>query len=382
VQVNAAAQAGASRYCRRTFRFPYETQALDRLAPYLLELRAEFDCNPVLIATSDETAILIADHYEELSASYLIAQNGGAIVATLADKMTMFGLAREHGVPTPGTMLPRNPAEALRYAETAKYPVMLKGAMGNKLFERTGKKMVVVNDAKELMQWYGELEDPREPNLMIQELIPGGDDEVYIFNGYFDSSSRCLAAFTGRKIRQYPVHVGCASLGESTWIPEVAEITISFMQKIGYKGVLDIGYRRDPRDGQYKVLDINPRVGQAFRLFVAENDMDCVRALYIDLTRQEMPPVVPREGRRWLIEDFDLTSTMDYFGERSLTVGEWLRSYRRVEEAAWFSVRDPLPFVYMIGRFGRQIGASLLRRVSRKNKLGGRKEALHGKAYQ
>ena len=98
-------------------------------------------------------------------------------------------------------------------------------------------------------------------------------------------------------MRQFPIHIGAASLGECKWNEDVADITINFMKKIGYRGILDIGYRLDPRDGRYKVLDVNPRVGQSFRLFLAKNGMDVVRTLYLDLTGQEiMYPIIPREG--------------------------------------------------------------------------------------
>jgi predicted ATP-grasp superfamily ATP-dependent carboligase len=122
------------------------------------------------------------------------------------------------------------------------------------------------------------------------------------------------------------------------------------MKAIGYQGILDIGYRFDARDGKYKVLDINPRIGQAFRLFVARNNHDVARALYLDLTNQPQPPIERREGRRWLIEDFDLISSLHYYQEGSLTVGEWLRSFVGVEEQAWFSWRDPMPFLVMLKR--------------------------------
>jgi predicted ATP-grasp superfamily ATP-dependent carboligase len=231
---------------------------------------------------------------------------------------------------------------------------MLKGAMGNRLYERTGKKMVVVHNAAELVAQFELLHDPEKPNLMVQELIPGDDDQVYIFNGYFDAASECLAGYTGRKIRQFPVHVGCASLGECCWVEEVADMTTSFMKEIGYRGVLDIGYRWDPRDRKYKVLDINPRVGQAMRIFVSETGMDVVRALYLDLTGQEVPQSAPIEGRRWVIEDYDLVSTLAYFKEGTLGIGEWLRSYGSVQEVAYLSLDDPRPSLSFAARFARK----------------------------
>ena len=57
------------------------------------------------------------------------------------------------------------------------------------------------------------MEDPADPNLMLQEYIPGGDDSIWMFNGYFDANSDCLAGFTGRKLRQTPPYTGVTSLG-------------------------------------------------------------------------------------------------------------------------------------------------------------------------
>lgn len=228
--------------------------------------------------------------------------------------------------------------------------------------------MLIVNTYDELIKHFRILHDAEEPNLMLQEYIPGGDDEVYIFNGYFNEASECLSAFTGHKIRQFPIHTGCASLGECRWNQDVADLTIRSMQVFGYKGILDIGYRLDPRDGLYKVLDINPRVGQAFRLFTAENDMDVVRSLYLDLTNQPAPDIEPREGRRWLIEDFDLIATAYYVQERSLSFGDWIRSFKGVQETAWFSWRDPVPFVMMLASFIKRTILWALKSIGLKQK--------------
>jgi ubiquinone/menaquinone biosynthesis C-methylase UbiE len=208
--------------------------------------------------------------------------------------------------------------------------------------------MVIVQSKDELIENYTLLEDPVAPNLMIQEYIPGGDDQVYIFNGYFNQDSECLAAFTGYKVRQFPIHVGCASLGDCTWNEEVAHITTDFMKRIGYKGILDIGYRLDPRDDRYKVLDINPRVGQAFRLFIAQNGMDVVRTLYQDMTAQPVYPMKTVEGRRWVIEDFDLISSFHYYKEGTLDLRQWLQSFKGLQEAAWFNRKDLRPFLVML----------------------------------
>src|SRR2546430_17218802 len=168
--------------------------------------------------------------------------------------------------------------------------------------------MVIVRSPSELLERYDRMEDPESPNLMLQEYIPGGDDCVWMFNGYFNENSDCLFAMTGKKIRQAPVYTGYTSLGICLENETVKKTTIEFMKKIGYRGILDIGYRYDARDGKYKLLDVNPRIGSTFRLFVAENGIDVVQALYLDLTGRPVVPGAAREGRQWFVADQDLVS--------------------------------------------------------------------------
>ena len=208
--------------------------------------------------------------------------------------------------------------------------------------------MFRVSNAAELLRKYDALEDPAEPNLMLQEYIPGGDDSVWMFNGYFDRKSDCVLGFTGQKLRQWPPHSGVTTLGICRHNATVADTTCRFMKAVGYQGVLDIGYRWDARDGLYKVLDVNPRIGATFRLFVADNGMDVVRALYLDLTGQPINPGRPCEGRKWMVEDIDLFSSYCFRREGGLTFKEWGASFRGVEEAAYFAADDLLPLGAML----------------------------------
>ena len=110
------------------------------------------------------------------------------------------------------------------------------------------------------------------------------------------ANSQCIFGVTGKKIRRFPVNTGVTSLGVCQRNQTVEQTTAAFMKAIGYQGILDIGYRYDRRDGQYKVLDVNPRIGCTFRLFAATNGMDVARALYLDMTGQPVPALA---GCRW-----------------------------------------------------------------------------------
>jgi D-aspartate ligase len=186
-----------------------------------------------------------------------------------------------------------------------------------------------------------------------------------MFNGYFDHRSECLFGATGRKIRQWPPHRGSTSLGICLKNDMVETQTKQLMQAVAYRGPLDVGYRFDSRDGQYKLLDVNPRMGATFRLFVAMNGLDVARALYLDLTGQAIPPAEVHDGRKWIVESNDLAASWTYFRERQLDLGEYLVSLRGVEEGVWLDSGDlaplaTLPYLWFRKHFRPTEIASLL----------------------
>ncbi len=338
-----------SRYCRGKFIWDIEHSDPAASVRYLVGTVARLvGRRALLIPTSDETALFVADHASELGTYFSFPVQSAPLVHALCSKKQMFYLVSKHGIPTANTFFPRNRADVVRMLPRLTFPLILKGIDGGRLVRRTGRKMLIVHEPSRLLSAYDEMEDRSDPNLMIQEYIPGEDDSVWMFNGYFNSASECLIGFTGKKIRQNPVYTGMTSLGVCTVNATVAATTRRLMRLIGYQGILDIGYRYDPRTGEFKVLDINPRIGATFRLFVGTNGMDVARALYLDLTGQPVPPSEPVEGRKWFVEDKDLVSSLRYHADHKLRLRDWLVSYRGVREAGYFQWRDLRPFFKMI----------------------------------
>jgi predicted ATP-grasp superfamily ATP-dependent carboligase len=223
-------------------------------------------------------------------------------------------------------------------------------------------RVLIARDIDELTAGYREMETPGLSNVMLQEYVPGTPETVWMFNGYFDERSECRIGFTGRKIRQSPPYTGATTLGICLPNETVQEVTERFMRSIGYRGILDIGYRFDERDGEYKLLDVNPRIGGTFRLFVGENGMDVLRAMHLDLTGREVPATELPDGRRWIVEPLDITSSIVYRRRGDIRFGGWLRSFRGVREAAWWALDDPLPFLALWPRLAADRALSLVRR--------------------
>ncbi len=372
VEADPSAPAYFSRYCRGKFSLDLESMPPAEAVAGLLDFARKIGRRAILIPTSDEAAIFVADNADALGDSFLFQQRSSELVRTLCSKKEMYFLAKRCRVPTPEVVFPQSRTDVLEFVERAAFPVVLKGIDGLRLLKQTGKRMFIVPTGDELLQKYDQIDVAETPNLMLQEYIPGGDDTVWMFNGYFDQSSECLVGFTGKKIRQCPVHRGVTSLGICLKNETVDKTTKEFMKAIGYQGILDIGYRYDARDGRYKVLDVNPRIGATFRLFVSDNGMDVARALYLHLTGQPVIPGMACEGRKWIVEDLDAVSCIRYGREGELKFGEWAQSYGGIQETAYFASDDPMPLLPMlindckdaVGRISRGLRAGATRFLS------------------
>jgi D-aspartate ligase len=349
----ASPLAARSRYVAGTFDWDLDETHSDRALERLLEIGREIGRRSLLIPTEDGSSVLVAEHADVLSEYFIFPRQRPELLQKLANKRAMHALCLEHGVPAPDTSYPESSADVLAFAEETGFPVVLKRAEGW-LPQRDGglRSVVIANDADELVRAYEEIENPDTPNTLLQKYIPGTSESVWMFNGYFDDRSDCLLGYTGYKIRQDPIDTGPTTLGACVPNPAVDENTRRLMKAVGYCGILDIGYRYDAGDGLYKLLDVNPRIGSSFRLFVGEDGMDVARALYLDLTGQEVAARAPRDGRKWVNEPLDLRSSAGNLKRRTLTVPNWLRSYSGVRETAWFAADDPRPSLLMWMRYG------------------------------
>jgi D-aspartate ligase len=331
-----------SRYCRGKFIWDLHSAPAHDSVEFLNDISAKLGRRALLIPTSDVGAMFVAEQAAQLSHNYIFPGINPALVRSLCNKQEMYYLARQWNVDAPQTAFPQSREDVLEYLKSARFPILLK-PIYNLVPGLKPWKMTIVNSERELLDRYDAVEEPATPNVMLQEYIPGGDEMTWTFNGYFDRNGDCRVTFTGRKLRNYPPYFGQASLAVAAHNEHVKNTTIGFMKNIGYTGPLDLGYRYDARDGKYKIHDINPRVGAMFRLFVASNGMDVIRALYQDMTGQPVVPATTPEGRRWIVEDVDFVSSLRYWRDRRFTLKQWINSFHGVREMAFFAADDPLP---------------------------------------
>jgi len=339
-------------------RYIYDKALWDADAPAeasvecLLERGQQIGGKPILIPIDDKAAIFVCDQAEALRQGFLFPDQPTGLARSLGSKKEMHVLCRKMGVPTPEAVFPQTKEEVAAFIETAVFPILLKRIV-DWLPEHQMQmdSVLIVNSPETLLEEYEKHEKSEtqgKPNYFLQEYVPNGPGSDWIFNGYFTNASECLVGFTGKKIRQSPPFTGATTLGISLENETILKTSVDFLQRLGYSGIVDMDYRYDRRDGQYKLLDVNPRLGATFRLFVDSNGMDVVRALYLDLTGQPVRSGVPCEGRKWIVEQSDLRTSLRYRRLGRLTLAEWARSLQGVKEGAWFSWDDLVPFAAMV----------------------------------
>jgi D-aspartate ligase len=312
----------------------------ERILSDLCQAARTLGIGTVLVPATDEWAVFISEHARDLAPWFRFPQPPAELVAAMASKRGLMRLADKHGFPSPRITVPASLEEVRGEAENLTYPVMIKPMVSRPDME--GK--AVAHDPSELSRFAQLLaESSAAPNLIFQEFVPG--DEDWTFTGYFDAGSRCLAGFTGRRLRLSPPHMGHTTLGACCSNAELEAAASQFMSAIGFRGIVDSEFRYDRRDGVYKLLDANPRVGGNFRVFLDVGGIDVVRALYLDQIGLPVPPIEPREGRLWVKEDSDLITFVHHRRIGELDLKTWLSSLRRVDETAIFALRDPLPLL-------------------------------------
>lgn len=308
----------------------------------LLDLAARTPAPPVLLATGDEHALLVAAHRERLGAHLRFRLPPPGVVEMLCDKRRQYEYLLAQGHPLPRTAFVEHDetdAGALAAATTG-FPCVVKPCFSHRWMRRgSGAKLGVARDAEDARRLHRTMTADGEP-VLLQEVIPGADDALHGYVGYFAADGRARAGITKRKLRQHPPGFGNGSLQVSTLEPEVAERVERLLGALGYQGLVAVEYKRDARDGRDKLIEINPRSISATQLAI-DAGIDLPWIAYADVVGLTLPPTPSaRAGVKYLHLGWDVQALR---ARDDLTLGAWLRSLRGVRSHALLARGDPGP---------------------------------------
>ncbi|MGA8044106.1 MAG: hypothetical protein WCA37_15015, partial [Terracidiphilus sp.] len=212
----------------------------------------------VLIPTRDETVAAFSHHREELSALFRLTTGEWESIRWAWDKKLTYELADCLGIPCPRTFSPRSEDDLASLS--AYLPLAVKPAVKEHFFYATGAKAWRADTPESLRSLYKKaLALIRPEEILLQEIIPGGCTEQFSYCA-FVKGGMPHSTLTAQRARQRPREFGrAASYVQTVTLPEIERLAERFLEHIRYEGVVEVEFKRDPRDGQYKLLDINAR---------------------------------------------------------------------------------------------------------------------------
>ncbi len=315
-----------------------------------------FADRPVLIPITDESVSLIADHLDELRRWFRIAMPAPDLVHELLDKERMRAVAARLGLDLPKTWHLRDQADFEQLAAQLNYPCILKPANKDQAWQAAGlRKAYVLQNHDELLAVWARVAGAAT-GVVVQQFVPGGDDQIHFTLLYCRHGGRAAATFSGRKLRQWRPHCGGTSACEPVAEPALDDVASRFFAAVGMHGLCSLEYKRDPRDGVYYLIE--PTVCRPdWQNGVAdENGVPLAWLAYCDLA--ELPtPVVSRHrrARRWVFWKWDVRAAAYYRARGELGWFAWLWSIRPPVRGAVFAFDDIGPWLATVGAAWRRI---------------------------
>jgi len=224
---------------------------------FLEQLGPRLPRRTVLFPTHDQYIWPISKHAQRLERWYRIPFSRWETMQRLHDKREQLETAQHAGVDIPRTVFVDDDDDLARGAEEIGFPAIFKPVESLAFKTRFRRHVLEIGSRDELLRVYDKVRDCG--TLMLQDIVPGGDEELYTLGSYLDEQSRPLAQFTGHKLRQHPPQFGHVSMAVSLWVPELAEAGLRLLHELGYHGVSQVEFKRDPRDGAYRLMEINAR---------------------------------------------------------------------------------------------------------------------------
>jgi predicted ATP-grasp superfamily ATP-dependent carboligase len=286
-----------------------------------------------LFPTHDEYLNALSRHLHELSDRYRCPFPAWDVLEPLQSKRRQLETAAQIGIGVPRTLHPASAGECRAAADEIGFPLLVKPS-DNVLFKRLYRRQAFLcRDMDELERAY---ERASAYGPMVQEFVPGDADCLWTLGVYVAEDEEVLATFCGRKVKQTGDHVGTARVGEAVWDEEVVDSGLRLLRELDFHGIAQVEWKRDPRDGELKLMEVNPRLWQWHGLSAACG-ADVTLAAYWDLLgRRRGATRTYGCRRRWSI---------------SLLPGQAPLFERPPYTDAVFALDDPKPGLVNVARY-------------------------------
>jgi predicted ATP-grasp superfamily ATP-dependent carboligase len=295
----------------------------------------------VLFPTRDETVAAFSRHRRRLAEFFRVTTPEWETVRWAWDKKNSYVRAEQLGIPVPQTYNPRTEREL--EALSSRLPLAIKPSIKENFFYATGAKAWRADTLAQLTYLYRKAAKQIRPEeIMAQEIIPGDGRRQYSYCAFF-RNGQAHGTLIARRLRQHPREFGrAATYVETVDHPQIAELSERFLRSINYYGLVEIEFKQDPRDDQFKLLDVNARTW-GFHTLGAAAGVDFPYMLFADQVGESIDPSSARTGVGWLRLMTDLPTAASGIWNGEFSLGSYWESLRRTGVESVFCAQDIVP---------------------------------------
>jgi D-aspartate ligase len=297
----------------------------------------------VLFPTRDETVAAFSRHRDRLAEFFRVTTPCWDTVRWAWDKKKTYDLAAQLGIPVPRTYNPRTEGELAELY--SRLPLAIKPAVKENFFYATGAKAWRAESPDQLINLFRKaIRHIRPEEILIQEIIPGDGQRQYSYCAFF-RDGEAHSTLIARRMRQHPREFGrAATYVETVELPTIVELSERFLRAIDYYGLVEVEFKQDPRDGLFKLLDVNARTW-GFHSIGGPAGVDFPYLLYADQVGKPVDRSDAKAGVGWLRAIADLpTAALDLW-DGEIDLRSYWRSLKHTRTESVFCLQDPLPSI-------------------------------------
>ncbi len=336
-----------SKYCNKYFIFPKIGQNKNELRRVLLKLQHHLGDVAVLFPASDSYALDLADLIEELSGYYLPAPSR-EVIEILIEKRKFYQSLMKEKIPHPITYFPENSKDVRNIGKQISYPIFIKPSVSHS-FSKHFRKKGFVADSEEMLLKYWDLMKNAGVDVMIQEIVQGPPTNHVFLDGYLNRRLNLKALFARRRLRMWPLAFGNSSLCISIPILDIALLKkrlLKYLKFINYRGIFSAEFKRDQRDGIFKLLEVNTRTSAWFSTLSAKCGVNLMSIAYLDaIGKATKYSENYKVGVKWVFLKDDLRSSVRMLVNGDLTIREWIHSLLGEKDFMYYAKDDLRPFL-------------------------------------
>jgi predicted ATP-grasp superfamily ATP-dependent carboligase len=240
----------------------------------------------VLIAGADDAALWLADlPHSELGNRFKVSSSSRLSQEILQDKSCFAAFLKSTDIPHPPTFRIDSIADIDAIPFDMLNRVFIKPVNSQKFSDVTGVKGVWVKRKEDLYEAWQKLH-VQGFMLMAQEYVPGSVTDHYFVDGFRDTSGRLTGLFTRQRIRISPPDFGNSSYCRSIPIANLQapiDSMTTLLSKLDYRGIFSAEFKRDARDGKFRILEVNTRAW-TYVEFAARCGVNVCEMAYQDAT--------------------------------------------------------------------------------------------------